>query len=164
MKTDQQFSATKSSLAPILAMCAMVLLMVAIAPLFAIGWLGALANQGLLAIRWYFRHGRHGRSWLAIYSDGGKWKQHFEAVVVPMLGASAHTVNVSTDPLWSKAGGLEHRVHKSWAGRVEHTPVLIKPPGWFRRTRVVRLHSAYFRFAKHGETTGLDDALKRINM
>jgi len=135
---------------------------VVLSPLLFLVYVASLLKAGVLGFRWHLRHGREGRRWLAVYSDGKKWKEHFEGVVIPMLGASAYVVNISAAPSWRRARSLERQVHGFWTGRSEHTPALVSPPGLFRRAKVIRLHSEYLRFAVHGDESALQHALARL--
>ena len=138
------------------------MLTVVLSPLLALLYLGGFFKAGVLGLWWHVRHGRHGRHWLAVYSDGTKWKAHFANVVVPMLGASAHVVNVSARPSWPRARSLERQVHRFWAGRTEHTPVLIRPPGLLRRARTVRMYEPYMRYAVHHDPSSLEQVVAQV--
>jgi hypothetical protein len=111
---------------------------------------------------WQRRHGKHGRHWLAVYSDGKRWKEHFETVVLPMLGPAVCAVNISHDPSWNQSRRLERQAHRHWGGKVDHTPILIYLPTRFRSIRQVRFHQAYLARSRKGQEGPLEQQLHRL--
>lgn len=112
--------------------------------------------RAVLVVAWNLRHGRRGHHWLAVYSDGSKWKHHFETEVLPLLGSSCIAINISNRPSWKSARTLERRAHQEWAGRNSHTPILLRFPKVAGNVKEIRFYDAYLAKAKGNESHGLE--------
>jgi hypothetical protein len=121
------------------------LVFVCLVPLLAVLGIGRLIYGAMLKLWWWRKHGQHGRDFLVVYSESPKWSGIVSERILPVLGARAVVENVSKDSSWKAARSLERRVHKHWAGEIEHTPIVIKVPPF---AKVVQVAS--------GLTVGLD--------
>lgn len=138
------------------------ILTILLLPLFVILYAHALAWGAILFCWWQICHGRHGRRWLAVYSDSVKWREHFEEVVLPAVGGEVVAINISKVPTWRQSRSLERQVHKHWGGREEHTPILIRFPWPVGRVVETRFYSAYLANAKTGTSEELERRVARV--
>ena len=144
------------------AFIGLALLTVAVSPLLLAMSVGEFFRRAYLRTWWHLKHGRYGRRWLAVYSDGVKWKEHFEATVLPLVGQSAVVVNTTSSTNWRHPRSLERLAHTCWSGRIEHTPILILFQWPFGKVQCLRLHEAYMANAKRGERGALDAKIQQL--
>jgi hypothetical protein len=137
------------------------ILMVVFLPILAPWIVAKIFYRSGLVLFWYARHGRHGRRWLAVYSDGAKWREHFESEVLPIIQESCVVINISKLPSWKNARSLERRVHREWGGRTDHTPILLRMPLVLGRVDELRFYEAYLSQAKQVGSTELDALLSQ---
>lgn len=149
----------RSELVKPVALIGLAVITVVVSPLLALMFAWDVARRLHLRARWHLKHGRHGRHWLAVYSDGAKWKEHFESAVLPAFGHSAVVVNCSTSPNWHHKRSLERQVHAYWAGPKAHTPIVIRLSRLPLAVTCVPFYEAYMAQAKRGDTTEL---LRRV--
>jgi hypothetical protein len=116
----------------------------------------------MLKLWWWRKHGQHGRDFLVVYSESPKWSGIVSERILPVLGARAVVENVSKDSSWKAARSLERRVHKHWAGEIEHTPIVIKVPP-FAKVVQVRLFEAFMLNAKKGNPSLLEQRLAAVH-
>jgi hypothetical protein len=137
------------------------LLVVCLMPLFAGLWIYDLLYGAALKLWWWRKHGQHGRTFLVVYSDSLKWSDIVPERILPLLGSRAVVVNISKDPLWKASRSVERRVHKHWAGKVEHTPIVVRLSR-FGKVVEVRLFDALMLNAKKGDPSELENKVKAL--
>jgi hypothetical protein len=152
----------RSRFIKLVAFLGLAVLTVVVSPLLLVMFIGDAVRRVYLRTWWHLKHGRHGRNWLAVYSEGAKWKEHFESAVLPIVGNSAIVINTTKSPSWRHSRSLERLAHECWAGRVEHTPILIRFPGQLASVRCIRFHQAYLAQAKRGEPAELHSQLQQL--
>ena len=150
------------SFSKIFAYVVLGVLTVFLSPLFVVVFVADLAWGALLFCWWQICHGSNGRRWLAVYSDSAKWREHFENVVLPLVGSEVVAVNISKVPTWRMSRSLERQVHRHWGGREEHTPILIRFPWPVGRVTATRFYGAYLANAKTGASEELEQRLARV--
>jgi hypothetical protein len=138
------------------------LVFVCLVPLLAVLGIGRLIYGAMLKLWWWRKHGQHGRDFLVVYSESPKWSGIVSERILPVLGARAVVENVSKDSSWKAARSLERRVHKHWAGEIEHTPIVIKVPP-FAKVVQVRLFEAFMLNAKKGNPSLLEQRLAAVH-
>jgi hypothetical protein len=138
------------------------LVFVCLVPLLAVLGIGRLIYGAMLKLWWWRKHGQHGRDFLVVYSESPKWSGIVSERILPVLGARAVVENVSKDSSWKAARSLERRVHKHWAGEIEHTPIVIKVPP-FAKVVQVRLFEAFLLNAKKGNPSLLEQRLAAVH-
>jgi hypothetical protein len=138
-----------------------IALLVALTPLWIAIWLYYLVRTLALFSIWRHKHGRHGRIFLAVYSDSQKWESHFQNEIIPLLGNRAFVVNISVTPTWKASHSIERLAHLHWGGREAHTPIVIYFPHW-GRVREVRLYDAYLALAKSGDESALHAQMQKL--
>jgi hypothetical protein len=112
------------------------LVFVCLVPLLAALWICHLIYGAMLKLWWWRKHGQHGRDFLV--------------------------ENISKDASWKTSRSLERRVHKHWAGKVEHAPIVIKVPP-FAKVVQVRLFEAFMLNAKKGNPSLLEERLAAVH-
>jgi hypothetical protein len=138
------------------------LVFVCLVPLLAVLGIGRLIYGAMLKLWWWRKHGQHGRDFLVVYSESPKWSGILSERILPVLGARAVVENVSKDSSWKAARSLERRVHKHWAGKIEHTPIVIKVPP-FAKVVQVRLFQAFMLNANKGNPSLLEERLAAVH-
>ena len=115
-------------------------------------------------IAWQIRFGRGGERALAVYSDGPKWKAHFESEVLPLIQGRAVVVNTTATPSWSASASLARRVHRRWGGHKHHSPIVVFFPKLFGKVRVIRFHEGYLRRAHNGDASVIETSLATLKV
>ena len=138
------------------------LVFVCLVPLLAALWIYRLIYGAVLKLWWWRNHGQHGRDFLVVYSESPKWSGIVSERILPVLGARAVVENISKNSSWKTSRSLERRVHKHWAGKVEHTPIVIKVPP-FAKVVQVRLFEAFMLNAKKGNPSLLEEKLAAVH-
>jgi hypothetical protein len=87
-----------------------------------------------LKVRFWLRHGRHGKMILFVYSDSSNWKEYIETNILPRIEARSIILNWSKRREWGSQMQLETKLFNQWAGQGEFVPVAIL----FSRTGEVR--------------------------
>jgi hypothetical protein len=142
-----------------------VILTIILSPLIIGALLIYLARGFVLFLRWNYKYGRQGKSFLAVYSDSPKWKERFPAEILTILKGKAVVINISADSTWKASRSIERLAHQHWGGgRHEYIPIVLYFPR-MGRVREVRLREAYFKLVKHGDASELQaqiDELKAL--
>jgi hypothetical protein len=88
---------------------------------------GALpfANRFGLKVRFWFRHGRKGKTILFVYSDSSNWKDYIETNILPRIEAHSIILNWSRRREWGSRMQLETKLFYQWAGPGDFVPVAI---------------------------------------
>jgi hypothetical protein len=100
---------------------------------------------------WQLTLGRRGVRALAVYSNSPRWQGHFETHVVSSLGKKAMVVNITSRSDWLSSKGIARKVHSTWGGGQNDTPIVIWFPRVLGRVEVVRFYEGYGRAAHRRE-------------
>lgn len=159
---EAQPCSVMKSIARVLTAGILGLVFVCLSPLLAVLWICRLIYGAMLKLWWWRKHGQHGRDFLVVYSESPKWSETVSERILPVLGPRAVVENISKDSSWKTSRSLERRVHKHWAGRVEHTPIVIKVPP-FAKVVQVRFYKALVMNANKGNPSLLEERLAAVH-
>lgn len=148
---DKTDTVTLILIAPLLLVAGFVALL-----FFAVSYPFVFSYRQWLKVRFWRRHGKHGRFVLFIYSDSPNWKDYIEAHIIPRVKSHAVILNWSKRREWGLTNSLEARVFSHWAGEEEFNPMALvfSPSGEVRDVRFWRA----FRDFKHGKEQSLKEA------
>ena len=109
-----------------------------------------------LKVRFWLRHGRHGKMILFVYSDSSNWKEYIETNILPRIEAHSVILNWSKRREWGSQMQLETKLFNQWGGQGEFVPVAIL----FSRTGEVRTFRLWqlSQNPKHGKGGVLKEA------
>jgi len=149
---------------PIKLRWAIGMLLVAAIPLILIlvpfvvlgGLVILLCLRLVIALFWVPR----GIRYLVVYSDSTQWKDYFEAEVLPALGRTARSINLSTEGGLKTCWDFDWWVYRFTSGARNRFPTVYR----FSRTgawNTVRFYDAFIA-AKHGKPAALESAKARV--
>src|SRR5207249_2405604 len=107
-------SITSLFIAPVFGILALVWIL-----LLGVSYPFRFAYEQWLKLRFWQRHGRHGRFVLLVYSDSPNWKTYIESKILPRLGSGVVTLNWSQRKEWRRSNRFEARLFNHWAGDSE---------------------------------------------
>lgn len=136
-------------------------LFLVISPALILLWILFSVRGLTLSLRWHYQYGKHGKTFLAIYSNSPKWEKYFSDRILPIFGSKAVAVNISIDSAWKDARSIERLSHRHWAGSTEHTPIVLHFPR-FGKVKAIRLYEAFMDFDKRGDESNLYSQIEKL--
>lgn len=140
-------------ISPILIGLLLVLIPVGVCRLLLV----RLRLRWLIATEWRPK----GIRYLVAYSDSEQWKDYFERDVLPALGASVFTINLSREGGGARRADLGWRLYRHVGVRRDRYPVVCRVTrrgGW----EVIRFYQAFLA-AQKGRNEALDRAKAEIS-